>query len=163
MKVLIYGFGPWGKLKENITEEVLIKIKNRKNLRKVVFDVRFCRNQFIEEIVKFKPEIIIGMGQYPQGNKLRIERRAINLKKDLKEERILKNGPNFLFSTLRIKNSNNFKISYNAGKYVCNYSMYVISDFIKNKNIKFSFVHIPREYNVAMAVKQIEEIIQTFE
>lgn len=166
MKILIYGFKPWGKFKENITEKILIKIRNRKNIKKIVFNVEFNKNQFISEIIKFNPEIIIGLGQCSQGDKLRIERKAVNLRKNkLKKESkpILKNRLRFLFSTLKIKNDSRLKISYNAGKYVCNYSMYVIADFIKNKSIKSGFIHIPKEYNIKKATKQIEGIIKTFE
>ncbi len=166
VKILIYGFKPWGKFKENITEKVLVKIRNRKNIKKVVFNVEFNKSQFINEIVKFNPEVIIGLGQCSQGDKLRIERKAINLEKNkLKEDPkpIFKNGLQFLFSTLKIKNDNQLKMSYNAGKYVCNYSMYVIADFIKDRNIKSGFIHVPKEYNVKKATKQIEGIIKTFE
>jgi len=163
MNILIYGFRPWGKSKENITEKILAEVKNEKDMKKIVFEVKFDRKQFIKEIMKINPKIIIGLGQCSAGNRLRVERRSVNLKKDGLSKNpslISRNGSQFLFSSLRINKNEHLGISYDAGKYVCNYSMYVISDFIKNRNIKFGFIHIPREYSVSKAARQVEDIIK---
>lgn len=159
MKILIYGFKPYGRWRENITERVVGKVRGRKGLKKAVFPVRFERGIFLKEIKKCKPDIILGLGQCPRGKKLRIERRAANLKRSSKKEKpkiISKGRPKYQFVNLRLEKSKISWVSYNAGKYVCNFSMYIISDFSKDKNIKFAFIHIPKDYDVNKAVEFIE-------
>jgi len=165
MKVLLYGFKPYKKWKENITEKIIRKIRNRKNLKKIIFDVEFNKKNFIDEIKKYNPDVIIGLGQHPRSKKIRIERKAVNLKTHNKKEvpkKISKKGPKYLFVNLKLKKDKNSWISYDAGKYVCNYSMYMISDFFKSKNIKFAFIHLPKDIGLDPAVKNIEKILLAF-
>jgi len=166
-KILIYGFKPFQGLKENITEKIIENIKNRKNLRKVVFPVKFEKKMFLNEIKEFEPDIILGLGLHPRGKKIRIERKAVNLKQFSKKDipkPIYKNKPKYLFATLKLKRDKESWISYDAGKYVCNFSMYTLLEFTKNKNIKFAFLHIPKDYNLNKAVKfvgsKIDEIVK---
>ncbi len=159
MKTLLYGFKPWGKLDKNISQEILKRIKSNKNLKKVIFKVNFNKKKLINPIIKFKPDIILGLGMSGKGNKIRIEKKALNIlnKYDNKpKKKISKSGKEF-FVNLRIKKDNNSRISYYAGDYVCNYSMYVILDYIKNKNIKYGFIHIPKTYNLSKAINFIKK------
>jgi len=56
------------------------------------------------------------------------------------------------------------KTSHNAGEYVCNYSIYVILDYLKRHRLptRFGFIHIPYDYNLARAqgflLKVVREI-----
>ncbi|RLF33066.1 MAG: hypothetical protein DRN08_05900, partial [Thermoplasmata archaeon] len=128
MKILVYGFKPYKNYKENITEKIIRKIKNRKNLVKIIFPVKFEKRIFLEKIRTIKPNIILGLGQHPRSKKIRIERKAINLKRKNKKEKpefISKNKPFHLFVNVKLKKDKISWISYDAGKYVCNFSMYV--------------------------------------
>ena len=165
MKILLYGFKPYKKWKENISEKIIRKIRNRKNLKKLIFDVEFSKKNFIDEIKKFDPDVIIGLGQHTRSKKIRIERKAVNLKRENKKEvpkKISKKGLKYLFLNLKLKKDKNSWISYDAGKYVCNYSMYVISDFSRIKDIKFAFIHLPKDIGLNPAVKYIKKILQAF-
>jgi pyrrolidone-carboxylate peptidase len=53
------------------------------------------------------------------------------------------------------------KASNKAGDYVCNYSMYVILDFIKRRRlpIRFGFIHIPQKYDDKKAMRLLEKAI----
>jgi len=133
MKILVYGFKPYKKYKENITENIIIKIKNRKNLVKEVFTVKFEKNMFLEKIKRQN-------------------------KKD-KPKIIFKDKPKYRFTSLKLTTDENSRISYNAGKYVCNYSMYVILDYCQNKTTEFAFIHVPKGYNLDKAVKFVESKI----
>ena len=162
MKILLYGFKPYKKWKENISEKIVRNIKDRKNLKKFIFDVDFNK-KFIKKIKRFNPDIIIGLGQHPRSKKIRIERKAINLRRKNKKEipkPISKKGSKYLFVNLKLKKSKDSWLSYNAGKHVCNYSMYVILEFFKDK--KFAFIHFPKRYNVNKGVRYIEDILQDF-
>jgi pyrrolidone-carboxylate peptidase len=157
MKILIYGFGPYKKYKENISEKVVRKIKSKRNLVKVVFSSKFDRKMFLDKIRKVKPDIVIGLGQHTRGGKIRIERKAVNLRRDSKKEKIIfKNKPKHRFLNLKLKKDKNSWLSYNAGKYICNYSMYVICGL----DVKFAFVHIPKDYGLGRAVRFIDGIIK---
>ena len=121
MKVLVYGFGPYMNYKENITETIVKKLKS---VSKQLFDVKFGKNQFINAVKDF--DVIIGLGQHPRSKKLRIERKAVNLKWKSRKETpkpIFKDKPQQSFVTLKIKKDKDSWLSYDAGKYVCNYSM----------------------------------------
>jgi len=159
MKILVYGF----KGKENISEKIIKKIKDR-NLKKVIFDTKFNKKDIINKIKKFNPDVIIGLGQHPKSKKIRIERRAINLKQKNKKEtpkKISKKGPKYLPINLKLKKDKNSVISYDAGKYVCNYSMYIISSSFKDK--KFAFIHMPEDISLNLAVKYVESIKSVIE
>jgi len=165
MRILLYGFKPFLHYKENVTEKVLRKIKKKKNLKKVVFDVKFNKKQFIDEIKSFRPDIIIGLGQHPRGKMLRNERKAVNSKKYKKKDRpkpINPKGEDCLFSTLKVKRSKRIWYSHDAGEYVCNFSMYVILDHIRSKDIQFTFIHIPQDYDVNKVVRYLKKLIDTF-
>lgn len=159
MRILVYGFGPYKDHGANISERVVRRIRARKNLVRAVFPVEFKRRIFIDRIRASCPDIILGLGMHPRSRRIRIERKAANLKsRDRREEpvKILKNKPEFLFVNKRLRKDDNSWISYNAGKYVCNYSMYVISDFSRNRDIRFAFIHIPKDYNLDKAVEFAE-------
>ena len=166
MKIIIYGFKPYNGYKTNISEKVVKKVRNRKNLKKIVFKVEFNRSSFVNWIKKVRPAIIIGLGQTSKGRKIRIERRAINLRrKEGKKDftTISKRGSRYLFVNLKLQKEDYLRVSYDAGKYVCNYSMYVIAEFLKTlgKKVKFAFVHIPSNYKIDSVVEYIEKIIRS--
>lgn len=162
MKIFVYGFGQDKNYKKNITEKIVQKVRNQRGLTKVIFPVEFQRQIFLDKIIKNKPDVILGLGQHPRSKKIRIERKAVNLKRKNRKEKskiISKHKPSHLFVNIKLKNDNASWISYDAGKYVCNFSMYVISDFATKKGIKYAFIHIPKDYNVNKAVKFIESKI----
>jgi len=166
MKILIYGFGPYGPYKQNFSEKVIEKIKKRNNLKKVIFPVKFKKDVFLEKIKKFKPDFILGLGQYPKGKKIRIERKTMNKWKENEKEKIKKiskKGPRCYFLNLKLKKNKEAWLSYKTTDYACNFSMYVIMDFIKakNKNIKFGFLHIPFG-NIDKVAKFVESRIGSF-
>ena len=162
MKILIYGFKPYKNYSENITEKIIQKIKNRKGLTKIIFPVKFQKQIFLDKISGIKPDVILGLGQYPRGKKIRIERKAVNLKRNNKKEEtkiISKNNPSQFFINTKLIKNNDSRISYDAGKYVCNFSMYVITASLRNKNVKYAFIHIPKDFHVENAVKFVESKI----
>ena len=168
MKLLIYGFGPYKEHKNNITTDIIKKLKDRQNLTKIILPVTFNKTIFLDEIKRHKPSIILGMGQHPRAKKIRIERKSINQKRYSKEDeikQISKYGPEKHLVNLKLKKDDLSRITYNAGDYVCNYSMYIITEFCKVKGLKFAFIHIPKRYDLKQSIKfietKIDEITQT--
>jgi len=164
MKILIFGFKPYFGYKENITEKVVSRLKKRKNLHKIVWPVKFDRKVFREAIEKYKPDVILGLGQHPKAHKIRIERRAVNLKRideKRKPTEIEKKNPRYRLVNLKLTSDRNARVVYDAGDYACNFCMYIISGIAQSKNIKFAFLHIPKDYNIRKAVKFVESKINT--
>ena len=162
-KLLIYGFKPYKEYKRNISEIVVKKLKigKRFKVKKIILPV-FFRKDILKEIKKFKPDIILGLGQKGRGKLLEIERTAGNIyKKDGK--RINPRGPKRYLLNLRFKyKPKGTKINYISSDYVCNFTCYIIMDYIKKNKLKtkFAFIHIPKDYNSRKAVKIIQEIIR---
>lgn len=167
MRLLIYGFGPYKQFKENITAKILRRLPARKGVKKVVFPARFQKRQFIEALKTHKPEAILGLGQTSRSKRIKIERRAVNRRRENKGEQarpIRAGGRKWLATSLRWNRGRQAWISHDAGDYVCNYSMYVILDHVKRHRLptRFGFIHIPYDYNLARArhffLKVVREI-----
>jgi pyrrolidone-carboxylate peptidase len=149
MRVLVYGFGPYKRFRQNITEKIIDLLPSQPNLKTVVFRVRFHRRQFIEVLRRHQPDVVIGLGQCTR-NRAEVEFRATNRKRADKKssvEPIRRSGAEFLPTTLELKLGPRVGRSDNAGDYVCNYSMYVILDYIRRSAgpAKFTFLHIPHD------------------
>ena len=180
-KILIFGFKPYGRYKTNISEIIVNKIRNKKIGKKIILPTAFDRNKIIKKLKEIKPDIILGMSQHPRARKIRIERKAKNIIK-LKKEKIPenrrfsghrkskgfssesrlinKNSKSVLFTNLKIKKINGITITYNAGTYVCNFVMFIIMDHIRknNKDTKFAFLHIPKDYSIRKGINTINKI-----
>ncbi len=166
MKILIYGFGPYKRWRDNITVKVLSLLKDRENLRSKIFDVKFDEDMFLDEVRSLYPEFILGMGQHPRARKIRIERTAVNRKRNSKNEKseaIHPLGPDKIYMNLKLSPGTDTRITYDAGEYVCNFSMYVIGSYAKKKGIKSAFLHIPMKMDPSLAAAIVDEIIDNFE
>ncbi|HEX2386473.1 MAG TPA: hypothetical protein VHL99_07910, partial [Candidatus Binatia bacterium] len=117
-------------------------------------------------IRKNNPDVILGLGQCSSGTKLRVERRAVNLRRNNREENgraIVRGGAKSLRTTLKLHGLGKAaKPSRSAGDYVCNYSMYVMLDCIKRrrKNVRYGFVHIPHDYSFTRASGLIRRAVR---
>lgn len=163
MKILLYGFKPFLQYSENITEKIIANIKYNNDIKKIIFDVLFDENIFKDAIKNYKPDFIIGMGQYPRGKKIRIERTAYNEKRNSKKERssiISKKYPEKLYATLKLASDNNSRITYNAGRYVCNFSMFTCLSYTKNTCTKYAFLHIPKDIEIKKGVDFVEKALK---
>ena len=165
MRLLIYGFGPYLKFPDNITEKILRRLPAGRNLQKIIFPVRFQRRQFLQAIKSFRPDTILGLGQRSRGWRLKIEMRAVNRRRRNKKERpkpIVSGGSKGLGTSLKIIGGRQARISYNAGDYVCNYSMYVILDYLKRHHLptRFGFIHVPHHYNLAKADRFLKKAVK---
>ncbi|MGM0608900.1 MAG: hypothetical protein ACQESP_10835 [Candidatus Muiribacteriota bacterium] len=164
MKIFIYGFKPFKNYNENITQKILSKINLNQNINVKIFDVVFNKKMFKDEVDKCNPDIILGLGQYPVGKKIRIERTAHNLMAHSRKEtpvKINENSPEKLYSTLKIKPDKHSRFTYNAGTYVCNFSMYVNLEYSHNSNNKYGFFHIPKDFSVKNGVNWINKLINS--
>ncbi len=164
MKILLYGFKSYNHWKKNITESVVEKVSDNKDIVKVVFPLRLNKRIFLKKIKETMPDLIIGLGQHENGDKFRIERKAINVKrKNLKSEPtyLSKTKPHHYFLSMILDEDSDSWHSYNAGDNVSNYSMYIISHFCKN--IKFAFINIPKNTDLNKTATFVERKIKESE
>jgi len=168
MRILVYGFGPYRRFRYNITAKIIRRLPRRRRLGKIIFPVRFHRRQFIDAVRKHDPEVILGLGQCSRGKRLRIERCALNKRradKHKKAQPIVRRGPRQLSTNLELNIGPAARVSRNAGDYVCNYSMYVILDYLKRRRapVRFGFVHIPHDFDPGRASLILAKAIDSIE
>jgi pyroglutamyl-peptidase len=164
MRILIYGFGPYRQFHDNITEKIVRALPRRRGIKTVVFPVRFHKGQFTGAVKDFTPDVVLGLGQCSRGSLLRQERRAVNRRRDSKDEkpqRIVRRGPPQLFTQLKLDLAGYARPSRDAGNYVCNFSMYVMLDYIRRRKlaIRYGFVHVPRGYDLKKAVSAVRRAL----
>lgn len=163
-RVLVYGFGPYRQFRDNVTQHVLRQLAPNPRLKKIVFPVRFERQQFIAALERYRPEVVLGLGQCSRGRLLRVEARALNarrLRKEGEPQPIARNGAPQLPTSLPIALGSNARRSGFAGDYVCNFSMYVMLDFVKKNRLptRYGFVHIPHDYEARKAARILNSAI----
>lgn len=144
MKVLVYGFEPYGFYRENISKIIVEMLPNY--FRKKIFPTKFDKKMFLKVLNYENPDVIIGLGQHPKARKIRIERVGKNLygKKMENKIKITENGNDRLNVSLKLKSIKGMRVSYDAGVFVCNYSIYVCQEWANKKKKKFAFMHIPK-------------------
>lgn len=165
MKILLYAFSPFGNNHKNISEQVLQLIPDKPMLVKYVFPTKFSQSQFLKVADDFQPDLIIGMGQYPRGKKLRIETVAHNEWRSKAHPKITfidSAGEKEISVTHGLHVTSETYSSLNAGRYVCNYSMYIFGSWAKSRSVKFAFLHIPKLYNLSTVVEYIEQELSNY-
>ena len=164
MRLLIYGFGPYQKFHQNITEKVLRRFPRRSGVKKIIFPVKFHRGQFIKVVKETKSDVILGLGQCNGGRRLRIETKAVNRRRDdttTKSMPIKTGGKRTLSTNLKLDPGRETRYSKDAGDYVCNFSMYVILDYLKHRRmgVPFGFIHVPHHYDSTKAIRFLLKVV----
>lgn len=152
MKILIYGFGPYREFRDNITEKILHALPAMPDVETVVFDVCFDRAMFEKRFREANPDIILGLGQHPRARKIRIERRAKDTRSD-NNEAIEGTGDRTM--SLRVPHHPMSTTTYDAGDYVCNFSMWAAETYAQDNGKSAAFLHLPRRLEVAEGVRYL--------
>jgi pyrrolidone-carboxylate peptidase len=138
LRALVYGFGPYPPYRDNVTETAVRALPRAPGLRTRVFDVRFDRRMFERAFSAARPQVIVGLGQHPRARKLRLERRA-------RAPGAPRGGPRRArFATLDLPRTRDTTVAYDAGDYVCNFSMWVALGWARRHGACFAFIHVPR-------------------
>lgn len=175
MRILVTAFEPFGGNDTNISQRVLDAIQA--DVAKLLLPVSFRRAPEVlnEAIEQFLPEVIISMGQAAEGDKIRLERLAINIMDSAKgdndgyfpdEEIICNEAPLALKTALPVKQlcadcinaGLPTKVSNSAGLYVCNRIYFEALRHTTNS----LFVHIPKNMDVETAKQTINQLIKYF-
>ncbi len=134
--ILVYGFGPYLSFRDNVTERTLRAMKAPRGVVLHVFDVKFDSSMFERVFERVRPSAIIGLGQHPRARKLRLERRA----------HARGNPSRGRFVTLDLPRTRDTTVTRDAGNYVCNFSMWVGTDWCARHGARYAFVHVPKDY-----------------
>jgi pyrrolidone-carboxylate peptidase len=165
MRLLIYAFKPYGPYPHNISEQVLAAMPDKRGIVKRIFPVRFDYQMFYKTFKEVAPDIVIGLGQHPRARKIRIERKAMNLMKldDGTIQTIKADAPVARYSNLKLPESPITTVTYDAGTYVCNYSMFAMGEYAELSNVQYGFLHIPRSMGVMTIVGYLTDMIKVFQ
>jgi len=178
VKVLITAFEPFGGAETNISQSVLSLLPNSLAdwaIEKVCLPVSFRRAPIVlqEAIATYSPDLIIMLGQCPAGEKIRLERFAVNMMDSGKadnngyipnEETIYNSQPLALQTPLPIKelvrlctdNALPVQVSNSAGLYVCN-RVYYEALYLHHQAI---FMHVPKNMDLTLAQQTIAQIMK---
>jgi hypothetical protein len=140
-KILLYTFyNPW---------KIGFKVVNSINLpqvKKLFIVGKKGTNRIIALLTKNEYDYVLGIGNYRKNaKKIRIESKFIN-KYGTKE--IFPGKPSFYEATWNVEPTASCQIANNGSNGPCNYSAYVIADFLKTNKLptKTAFVHIPTSF-----------------
>jgi len=164
MKLLIGYFGPYLSVKKNISSRVIKKLKSV-HCPKILFPVRFNKKIFLKPLHQYKPNIYLILAHNPKGKYLQIELRGVNLKTGMNNLSTLypikKGGKKYEVSCFKPRLIGKMKYSTNAGRYVCNYSIYTVLREIRVKKLKtkLCFLHIPGSFKINRASDKIKIFI----
>ncbi|MFW5782835.1 MAG: hypothetical protein ACOCWO_06050 [Candidatus Muiribacteriaceae bacterium] len=160
MRLLIYGFRPFLGYCENITEKIISRIPLRPDLHTHIFDVQFDKDMFLNKSREVSPDIIVGMGQCHKGKRLRVEMIARNVMHDretAEKSLIDPTAPRTIKSDLKLYRKKGTRRSYDAGDYVCNFSMFTYLHK-PGRDYRYVFLHIPRNFPVIQTAAQISRM-----
>lgn len=175
VRILVTAFEPFGGSDTNISQRVLDAIQA--DVAKLLLPVSFRRAPEVlnEAIGLLQPDVIIAMGQAAEGDKIRLERLAINMMDSAKgdndgyfqdKEIICNEVPLALKTALPVKQlcadcvnaGLPTKVSNSAGLYVCNRIYFEALRHTTNS----LFVHIPKNMDVETAKQTINQLIKYF-
>ncbi len=161
--ILIYGFGPYDEFERNITSDVIDAIPTLPGLTTITFETRFDRAMFERCLTACRPATIIGLGQHRHARKLRLERRAVNRKgkRGGPLTTIDPQGPAALAVNLHLPDRPFTTVAYDAGTYVCNFSMYVMLQYCALHEARFGFIHVPLRFDVATLTDYLKQALRT--
>ena len=163
MKSFVYGFKPFLHYEYNVTESIVQALRQRRGLTRRVFSVEFNRAQLVNAVKETRPDVVIGLGMHGRARKLRIERRAVNVQRASvrAQERAIRPGrPETLYTSLKVPPCELSTVTYDAGTYVCNFSMYVLIEHCASVGIPFAFLHVPRRMPVRTAVRFVDKLLR---
>ena len=167
MKVLVTGFDPFGGESVNPAYEAVKDLPDEiagAEIIKIEIPTVFKKSAVVveEAIKKYQPDMVLNVGQAGGRSAVTIEKVAINLAEASipdndgdtpMDEPLVSGGPTAYFATIPVKAMvQNVKdhgvpcsISYTAGTYVCNSTMYQVLHMAATKypEIKAGFIHVP--------------------
>ncbi len=159
---LIYGFGPYKQFHSNVTTGIIQEIRRTRLAKTLIFETKFSRKLFEEGFRQHHPQVILGLGQAHRAKIIRIERKAINQRSGSKNSDmpITRNGPMYRYVNLKLPVCEMSNVTYDAGSYVCNFSMYIACEYAQKAGARFAFLHLPLGINPKNGVAYLRKILR---
>ena len=176
MCILVTAFEPFGVSDTNITQKIISLLPaqvGNKEILTTCLPVSFQRAPIIlqELIAQYQPDLILLLGQCPDGENIRLERFAMNMMDSQKadndgycpsEEHIYLDAPLAYRTPINIKTiahtlqDKKFPVvlSNSAGLYVCNRVYYEALHLQQNA----LFVHIPKNFDIKAATIVVQRL-----
>ena len=145
--IVISYFEPFGGKKTNSSKEVAAELKI--NANRVCLPVHWddVVNE-LDKILSSEPRYLFMLGEAESYPSVQIERYAHNIATGVdngnnkkSNDVIIKDGPKELETNIDLSCINEYEISHDAGKFLCNYSYYLC--LAKTVITKVVFIHIP--------------------
>lgn len=163
-KIFVTYFEPFGGRTTNASKEVVSLLSDYHFFELPVSWEKVP--SIIDKLLNDKPDYLFLIGEAGSYKEITIEKMAHNIahgidnyKISKDNECIIKNAPNALTTALDLSNIP-YKISEDAGKYLCNFSYYFA--LTKTTNTKVLFIHLPYiNENVNLLKEQLLDIIKT--
>lgn len=157
----VYGFTAFDEYPDNVTERIIAALPAFEDVRTRVFDVLFDRAMFESAFDAANPSLILGLGQTPNGERLRVEQFARNamsprggpvcpIEQDEAGERRM---------GWSLPDSHVCEASVDAGSYVCNFSMWVADSWARAHAARVAFLHVPRTFDPHVAAKYVCSVL----
>ena len=168
MKILLTGFGPFGAVRVNSSEQVVRRVAERArgddDLITAILPVEFAgAGKRIRRLIRsHQPDAVLCLGVAPLREQISLERVALNLDDESLADnagrvrngrRIVPRGPAAYWSTLPLerirkaleKRGIPAKYSNHAGTYICNHVFYVARHEAErmSSRIPCGFLHLP--------------------
>ena len=176
MCILVTAFEPFGVSDTNITQKIISLLPaqvGNKEILTTCLPVSFQRAPIIlqELIAQYQPDLILLLGQCPDGENIRLERFAMNMMDSQKadndgccpsEEQIYPGAPLAYRTPIDIKTITHrlqeerhpIVVSNSAGLYVCNRVYYEALHLQQNA----LFVHIPKNFDIKAATIVVQRL-----
>ena len=176
MRILVTAFEPFGGSPTNITQDVLSALPRyigKAEVIKQCLPVSFERAPIAlrEIITEHNPDMLLLLGQCPNGENIRLERFAMNMMDSQKadndnycpsEKVIYSNAPLAYRTPIDIKTITHrlqeekhpIVVSNSAGLYVCNRVYYEALHLQQNA----LFVHIPKNFDIKAATIVVQRL-----
>lgn len=176
MKILVTGFDPFGGEEVNPAYEAVKLLPDtilNSDIIKLEIPTVFTKSAKVveEAIKKYRPDVVLNIGQAGGRSNISVEKVAINLGEaripdndgeQPIDEKLQEDGETAYFATIPVKSIvKNIRkhgipanISYTAGTYVCNSIMYNVLYMADKKysNIRAGFIHVP--YSLEQVVEK---------
>jgi pyroglutamyl-peptidase len=167
--ILLTGFEPFGGETINPSWEVATRLAEatigaaQVRALRLPVDCKRAASEAKSAIARFKPAVVIGLGQAGGRTALSIEKVAINLADERADREsgeraegraIVRGGPDAYFARLPISSMIDAitqrgipaTMSLSAGAYVCNTVMYVMLHQLRRRpDVRAGFIHLPFE------------------
>lgn len=163
-KGFLYGFGPYLHFEDNITSKLIRSLPKTSLYLTEIFEVKFDERMFLKALEKSNPDFVLGMGQHRRARKIRIERCARNRMRHFPEKKttvITRGAEEKFFPPWKLPVEEGTTVTYHAGTYVCNFSMWIVGKWCEERGVPYGFLHLPINLELSEGRRYLKKALLT--